>query len=143
VPLRVILVAKMSVNIPVIAVRIFVIFKLDQMVEVPVVDALPTTILPRSFTRKVDEPARFLTASELEVVDVPLPLKINLLFVVVAMSVMNAKFSTQLDPFQYIALPVAEPLASAPAIEIHFVDVPLEDNTCPGVPVAPYTSRNA
>jgi hypothetical protein len=60
VPVTVKLVVNKSVNTATNEERILVMFRLDQIVDVPVVLALPITALPRSFTRNVEDPAKFL-----------------------------------------------------------------------------------
>ena len=74
------------VNIAVIAERIFVIERFDQIVLVPVVLEFPDTKLPLSFTLKVEEPTEFLVWSTVDVDDVPTPVREYLLDVVVARS---------------------------------------------------------
>ena len=127
-------------NTAVIAFSMLLIERFDQMVDVPVVDAFPDTKFPRSFTLNVDEPTLFLVCSTVEVEDVPTPIKPNLAAVVVERSELNAVFSTQADPFQYSAEPVARPLATEPVIDTHLVLVPVVERYCPRVPVAPVAS---
>ena len=128
------------VNTAVIAFNMLLIERFDQMVDVPVVLAFPETKFPRSFTANVDEPTLFLVCNDVEVEDVPTPMNPNLAAVVVDRSELKAVFSTQADPFQYSAEPVARPLATEPVIDIQRVDVPVVERYCPRVPVAPVAS---
>jgi hypothetical protein len=57
--------------------------------------------------------------------------------------VVKLRFSTQSTPFQYIVAPERVPDASPdppPETFIHFVEVPVDESTCPTVPVAPVES---
>ena len=60
VPVTVRLVVNISVNNPISDLNTLLTERLDHTVLVPVVDELPTTMLPKSLTDNVDEPARFL-----------------------------------------------------------------------------------
>ena len=130
------LVVNRLLNTAVIAFNIFVIERFDQIVLVPVVDALPDTKLPRSFTRNVEDPTRLNICRAVDVELDPFPKKANFAAVVVEMSVLKEVFSVHADPFQMSADPVATPFASAPDIVTHFVLVPVLDRYCPTVPVA-------
>lgn len=58
-------------------------------------------------------------------------------------SAVNNVFSVHVDPFQYSVEFVAEPKPTRPTRSDQNVWFPLDDNTCPGVPVAPIESRNS
>ena len=79
-----------------------------------------------------------VVANELNPVTVKLPV-----LVVEARSERKLVFSTQLSPFQKSVEPDMVPEAKLGPPEttlIHFVEVPVEESTCPNVPVAPIES---